>query len=253
MSFGKIFESTYTGSMVGSGPVVFAVWGYVIANTRPPGLVEINPIILGTILGAPVEDIEQAIGYLESPDPKSRTPDEDGRRLIRVGQFLYKVPTWQKYRESRNDDERRAYNAEAARRSRNKRKESIQASMTINDKSASSAQAEAEAEAEAYRERDIPRTSNRPTLDQAKSAASNIGVSPEMADEWWHAREATDWVKGTAAGGSVRVGANWQADLKTYASRMSQAPKRMADGKPDHRAEKRAREFPEPRKRLPLL
>lgn len=63
----------------------------------------------------------------------------------------------------------------------------------------------------------------RPTLAQAKSAASQIGVSAEIADEWWHVREASEWMKGTAGGGTTAVGSNWQADLKTYASRMSAA------------------------------
>ena len=67
----------------------------------------------------------------------------------------------------------------------------------------------------------------RPTLSQAKSAASQIGIAPEKADEWWHAREASEWMKGTAGGGTTAVGSNWQADLKTYAGRSSgfqQAP-----------------------------
>ncbi|MBK1884637.1 hypothetical protein JIN85_19630, partial [Luteolibacter pohnpeiensis] len=54
-----------------------------------------------------------------------------------------------------------------------------------------------------------------------KSAAATIGVTAELADEWWHAREATDWIKGTGGGGNIHVGSNWQADLKTYASRMA--------------------------------
>lgn len=62
-------------------------------------------------------------------------------------------------------------------------------------------------------------SSRRPTLEQAKSAASMIGVSPEKADEWWHAREASEWMKGMAGGGTSPVGTNWQADLKTYATR----------------------------------
>lgn len=59
----------------------------------------------------------------------------------------------------------------------------------------------------------------RPTLSQAKSAATNLGITPDKADEWWHAREASDWMKGMAGGGTSPVGSNWQADLKTYSSR----------------------------------
>ena len=59
----------------------------------------------------------------------------------------------------------------------------------------------------------------RPTLEQAKAAASTVGVSPAKAEEWWHVREASEWLKGMAGGGTAPVGANWQSDLKTYAAR----------------------------------
>lgn len=64
----------------------------------------------------------------------------------------------------------------------------------------------------------------RPTLEQAKAAASNMGIPPMKADEWWHAREASEWMKGMAGGGTSPVGSNWQADLKTYATRGSMNP-----------------------------
>ncbi|MBK1884757.1 DUF1376 domain-containing protein, partial [Luteolibacter pohnpeiensis] len=32
----------------------------------------------------------------------------------------------------------------------------------------------------------LPRSNRRPTLAQAKSAAATIGVTAELADEWWH-------------------------------------------------------------------
>ncbi len=59
----------------------------------------------------------------------------------------------------------------------------------------------------------------RPSLEESKAAAANLGVSPDKADEWWHAREASEWLKGMAGGGTAPVGTNWQADLKTYAMR----------------------------------
>ncbi|RYD20816.1 MAG: hypothetical protein EOP88_13615 [Verrucomicrobiaceae bacterium] len=59
----------------------------------------------------------------------------------------------------------------------------------------------------------------RPSLDESKSAAANLGIPPDKADEWWHAREASEWLKGMAGGGTAPVGSNWQADLKTYALR----------------------------------
>ena len=119
--YGKIYESTFTGSMVGSGAVVFAVWSYVIAHVKPPGVVELNAALLGPVLGCPVGDVEKALEVLCAPDERSRTPDHEGRRLLREGQFLYRVPTWGHYHAMRNDDERRAYNREAQRKSRSQR------------------------------------------------------------------------------------------------------------------------------------
>lgn len=120
MAYGKIFESLYTGSMVGAGLNVFATWAYVIANAKPPGTIELNPRIMATIFGCSPEEVKSAIDYLCSPDESSRTPDHDGRRLIPEGKFLYSVPTWEKYNKLRNEVERRAANREAQQRWREK-------------------------------------------------------------------------------------------------------------------------------------
>lgn len=106
--YGKHFQSTYSGSMVGCGPTVFAVWGYVIAHTRD-SMVELNPSVLAAIIGCSVDEILTAIEVLLSPDPRSRTKDHDGRRLVRHTEFLFFVPTYEKYRNIRNEEERRKY------------------------------------------------------------------------------------------------------------------------------------------------
>lgn len=129
--YGRIFESMYTGSMVGLGPIVFSLWPYVIAHTKPPGVVEINPKVTAAIIGCTEEQIAEAIEILCSVDPNSRSLEHEGRRLIRTGQFLYDVPTWSAYRAMDNNEERRAYNRDAKRRSRAKK------SLTVNDMSRS--------------------------------------------------------------------------------------------------------------------
>lgn len=93
--FGRIFEGMYQGSMVGAGPNVFAVWPYVIAHMRAHAehgaLVELNPKLLGFIFGTTEPEVEAAIEYLCKADPRSRSKAEDGRRLVRLGEFLYRV------------------------------------------------------------------------------------------------------------------------------------------------------------------
>lgn len=124
--FGKHFASMYSGSMVGSGALVFALMGYVVANMKPDSevgmQVEMNPDILGTVFGEPVKSVEAAIKKLCSPDPKSRSKEEDGRRLVQVGQYDYRVVNGPKYAAIRDEEGRREYNRKAKQKERAKRK-----------------------------------------------------------------------------------------------------------------------------------
>ena len=117
--FGKWFAQTYTGSMFGAGPSVFAVWGYVVAHVQFE-TVEINPDLLAAVLGDSLENIEKALQFLCAPDPESRTQIEQGRRLVREGQYLYRVPTARLYRSMRDEHDRRAYNRKKMAESRAK-------------------------------------------------------------------------------------------------------------------------------------
>jgi len=68
----------------------------------------------------------------------------------------------------------------------------------------------------------------RPTLGQSISQAGTAGVTQQEAEDWWNAREASDWMKGTGGGGTTPVGTNWQADLKTYTNTMRDKKEREA-------------------------
>lgn len=120
--YGRIFESMFEGSMVGSGAATFAVWSYVIAKMREDATVgaqvDLNPVILATILGESQKDIEAVIRRLCAPDPGSRTKDEDGRRLIKVGTFSYQVVNGPKYLAIQNLEQKRAADRERKRKQR---------------------------------------------------------------------------------------------------------------------------------------
>ena len=119
--YGKHFESMYDGSMYGAGVAVFAVWGYVISHARE-GVVELNPQMLAHTLGGKEEEIIAAIKKLQSPDPRSRHKEYEGRRLIKEGEYQYRVPSWEYYQTIKTADALREYNRLAKRRQRNKGK-----------------------------------------------------------------------------------------------------------------------------------
>ena len=122
--FGKLFESTFTGSMFGAGADIFAVWSYVIAHTSG-GTVELNPAMVGAVIGMKPAAVSEVIKYLCAPDPRSRSQEEDGRRIIHEGGFQYRVVNHFKYRAIKNSEERKEYNREAKRRERSRVKPKV--------------------------------------------------------------------------------------------------------------------------------
>jgi len=200
MSYGKIFASTFSGSMYGAGPEVFAVWSYVIANTID-SQVELNPLKVGHCLGMKPEDVKAVIEKLCSPDLGSNNKQHEGRRLIKEGEFAYFVVSHSIYRAMRNEDERREYNRKKQAECREKRK----LSLTVIDKSAVSAKAEAEAEAEAEASphsgesgasAPAPKRFSKPSLDGVKLAADKAGLPDAEAVKFFNHYESNGWKVG---------------------------------------------------------
>ena len=113
----------YEGSMIGLGSPVFAVWGYVLGNqmldkATQSFQVSLNPKLLSFIIGEKETVIEKAIQTLCAPDPKSRTKDEDGKKLVRLGEYEYRVVNGMKYFLIKNLEEKRAYDREAKAKER---------------------------------------------------------------------------------------------------------------------------------------
>jgi hypothetical protein len=109
-SWGKFYAKTFTGSMRGAGAHVIALMSYCIAHAKPPdGELEINPEVVAFLIGEPVERMQNALNYLLAEDGQSRSPAESGRRLIRTGQYSYRLVNWLAHREGIDEDARRAY------------------------------------------------------------------------------------------------------------------------------------------------
>ena len=104
--------------MVGAGPTIFAVWGYCIAKADDSGIVILNPALLAPIIGTSRVDVEQAIEYLTSPDPNSKNPEHEGRRLINMSGYAYAVVSHAIYRGIKNNQDRREYMREYMRKRR---------------------------------------------------------------------------------------------------------------------------------------
>jgi hypothetical protein len=107
--YGKLFASCFTGSMSGSGPQTFAVWVYILANADSEGCLELNPKIVAVAIGMPTDEVKAILEKLQQPDPESRSKDQDGKRLIKKGEFLYEIVNYKKYREIQTAQHRNDY------------------------------------------------------------------------------------------------------------------------------------------------
>lgn len=169
--YGKWFATAYTGSMIGAGAHVFAVWGWVIANAGPDGVLEINPPLLAAMIGEPVERIGAALDYLTSPDPKSRSKAEGGRRLLHLEAFSYSVVNHAEYRAIKDQETRRQQNREAKRRQRERER----AADNTDSQQGQPSSAHTEG-------RDRVHKQKAPNRDSAAEAAEVVEWSPEVIE-----------------------------------------------------------------------
>lgn len=154
----KLFKSIYDGSLRGKSDCL-GVFIYLLANADSSGMVDIHPSKISDDTGIPLERTKAALLELEAPDPDSRTPDDEGRRVARLDehrQWGWVIVNYEKYRQIRYAEERKEANRLYQRKSRErqtarKRQQmsDVSADVSIRQQiSAMSAQAEAEEEAE---------------------------------------------------------------------------------------------------------
>ena len=148
--YAKIFASIYQGTLRGNtnGLVVFT---NMLAHADSAGWVDIHPRAISEETGLPIEKVREAIAELSAPDPESRSPEEEGRRIVLLDDHRdwgWRVVNHGKYRAIKSEEDRRIANREYQQRHRDK----LKASAGVSDHKhplAQSAHTEAEAEAEA--------------------------------------------------------------------------------------------------------
>lgn len=123
--YAKIFSSLYNGSLRGNAHGIL-VFTNLLAHCDRDGTVDIHPRAIADEVGISVSDVRAALAHLEAPDPESRTPDCEGRRIVRMDEHRdwgWRVVNHEKYRQIRSDEDRREQN----RLAQHKRREALKA------------------------------------------------------------------------------------------------------------------------------
>lgn len=148
--YAKIFTSIYQGTLRGNahGLLVFT---NLLAHGDSGGDVDIHPQAIADEVGLSLEEVRAALLILEAPERGSRSPEHEGRRILRLDEHRdwgWHIVNYGKYRAIKNEDDRREQNKLAQQRWRDK-----QAAVGVSAHKRGSAQsAQAEAEAEALRD-----------------------------------------------------------------------------------------------------
>lgn len=117
--FGKVFASLWQGSMVGQRNAQH-VFVYMIANADAEGFLDQTQEVIAALTGIPLDEVNKAIEMLSSPDPRSRSTDEEGRRIVPLDArgWGWQIVNYAKYRAMRDEEVRRGQNRERMRRVR---------------------------------------------------------------------------------------------------------------------------------------
>ena len=103
MGYTKLYEGIIQSSVMAEDPVTFKVWIAILASTGPDAIARISSTFLAAACYLPVAKVDKALATLESPDPRSRSLNDDGKRITRVDGGFF-VINYEKYRNPQEGD-----------------------------------------------------------------------------------------------------------------------------------------------------
>jgi hypothetical protein len=107
----KMFRSIFDGSLYGKFEQTVVFMAMLVLAERE-GIIDMTPEAIAAKCGFPLEIVRQGIQELEQPDARSRTPDEEGRRIVRLEEnrdWGWRITNYEKYEKIRSAEERREY------------------------------------------------------------------------------------------------------------------------------------------------
>jgi uncharacterized phage protein (TIGR02220 family) len=114
--YAKVFAQMYDGSLCTNGPwQALVTFQQFLVLADQEGFVDMTAEAISRRTTIPLSIIEAGIEELSKPDPKSRTPDHDGRRIIPISperDWGWIVVNYKVYRSLKREIDRRDYHRE---------------------------------------------------------------------------------------------------------------------------------------------
>jgi hypothetical protein len=209
-NYTKLFNSIVTSTIWTEDDKTRIVWITMLAICDQNGEVQASIPGLARLSGVSVADAEMAIGKLLSPDKHSRTPDNEGRRIVPIDGG-WELLNHAKYRRMASLEDRKEATAKRVKRhrARNANVTPCNAPVTLlPDK----AEAEAEAEADTKANHKAKKAIIKPTIDDVRVFCAEIGLPESDGDYMFHHWESNGWTK---SGKPIK---SWQAMIRSWKS-----------------------------------
>lgn len=119
MAYAKLFSTITESSLWGSSKEARLLFVSMLAKANSVGFVEAALPGLARLSNLTMEETERALGELMAPDPYSKSPEAEGRRIVPV-EHGWCLVNYESYRLRRDEEERRTYMREYMARYRKK-------------------------------------------------------------------------------------------------------------------------------------
>jgi hypothetical protein len=108
VSYAKLYSTITTSSLWSEAKEVRLLFVSMLANADSNGFVEVSLPGLARMANLTTEEVNAGVLVLEEPDVFSKSPEHDGRRILKVpGGWV--ILNYEDYRNRRSDEERREY------------------------------------------------------------------------------------------------------------------------------------------------
>ena len=111
--YGKLFAQMYDGTLATTGPwQALVTFQQFIILADDEGVVDMTPEAIARRTTLPLDVVIVGIQALEQPDPESRSPELDGRRIVRLSDarsWGWHIVNHSHYKAIRSNEDRREY------------------------------------------------------------------------------------------------------------------------------------------------
>ena len=111
--YAKLFSQMYDGTLCTRGPwQALVTFQQMLVLADQDGCVDMTLNAIARRTTIPIEILSEGLGVLLEPDHESRTPTEDGRRLVPLSEgrpWGWRIVNYKEYRALKREEDRREY------------------------------------------------------------------------------------------------------------------------------------------------